>query len=370
MPPPPPPTDLETCLAWSWHRSFHDCCRFRRPPHLRQQPVNWQGFVGVFLIKFLLEVCGAGGAVWGFSEIMTWRYDEASNDVFRTLALATFAVFVVRFYWHAKHWLEHEHDFPYVKIHHRRQHWIFFVQVFSAKLLLQVCGAAGAIWGASDAVGWRVADNQEKWRTASKVTAVLFAVRFVVEILSYCLLCQRCTETNSNNQTMSIRLVMILLEWNQVIAVKFILEVCGAVGAVWGFAEAVQLRTPDNSTTIFRPIALVVGAIFGARWLWQAACYVAHESHVPAPLVTEPMTLQKESSRSMPSSARLSLRAMMLYGDNENAADTKKDSDHSDEEEVPSNTAADDELATAPFDLCLVETGDTKESHISSSPEK
>lgn len=52
-------------------------------------------------------------------------------------------------------------------------------------------------------------------------------------------------------------------------AAKFILEVFGGTGAIWGFSEAVGLRTQQNSVTTWRPVALAVGFLFFLRWLYQ-----------------------------------------------------------------------------------------------------
>ena len=49
---------------------------------------------------------------------------------------------------------------------------------------------------------------------------------------------------------------------------KLNLEVFGGAGAVWGFSEAVGLRTPDT-VWFWRPASLIVGGIFLLRWIWQ-----------------------------------------------------------------------------------------------------
>ena len=49
---------------------------------------------------------------------------------------------------------------------------------------------------------------------------------------------------------------------------KLNLEVFGGAGAVWGFSEAVGLRTPDT-VWFWRPASLIVGGIFFLRWIWQ-----------------------------------------------------------------------------------------------------
>jgi hypothetical protein len=204
---------------------------------------------------------------------------------------------------------------------------IHFVQVFSAKFLLQVMGGAGAVWGSSDAVGLRTPDTQEAWRVAALVTGNVFFLRWVIEIMSYCLLCQRCSRIHSftkdkdeeggadpgNITTTAVEVttttattltrmdkwilrLLTLNDWNEGITVKFVLEVCGACGAVWGFSELCGFHTEYTKETVWRPIACVVGAIFAIRWLHQMLRYVLLDHSPVVDLVTEPMTLQKQTS--------------------------------------------------------------------------
>jgi hypothetical protein len=49
---------------------------------------------------------------------------------------------------------------------------------------------------------------------------------------------------------------------------KFVLEIMGGGGAVWGFSEACGLRTQDN-VWLWRPLALMTALVFALRWLWQ-----------------------------------------------------------------------------------------------------
>ena len=54
----------------------------------------------------------------------------------------------------------------------------------------------------------------------------------------------------------------------QTFAVKFVLEVLGAAGAIWGSSEAIGLRTETNRP-VFHFLACAVGVVFLARWLIQ-----------------------------------------------------------------------------------------------------
>lgn len=49
---------------------------------------------------------------------------------------------------------------------------------------------------------------------------------------------------------------------------KLVLEVMGGAGAVWGFSEALGLRT-SQTVWFWRPITLLAGAYFFNRWYGQ-----------------------------------------------------------------------------------------------------
>ena len=54
----------------------------------------------------------------------------------------------------------------------------------------------------------------------------------------------------------------------QIFLPKLILEVFGAAGAIWGVSEAVGLRS-SSTVWFWRPAALIVGGVFGVRWIVQ-----------------------------------------------------------------------------------------------------
>ena len=54
----------------------------------------------------------------------------------------------------------------------------------------------------------------------------------------------------------------------QTFSVKFVLEVLGAGGAIWGSSEAIGLRN-DANRWFFRWLACVVGFVFLIRWIVQ-----------------------------------------------------------------------------------------------------
>ena len=59
-----------------------------------------------------------------------------------------------------------------------------------------------------------------------------------------------------------------LLVSARLFATKLILEVFGGGGAVWGFSEALGLRT-SRTQEFWRVIALAVASVFLFRWLFQ-----------------------------------------------------------------------------------------------------
>lgn len=269
---------------WLWHRTFDDCCNFTRH-YNNNKVVSLHDFLIFVVSKIILEVCGAAGAVWGICEIINWRHVENTDD-FHEIVTITFVIFAIRFYWHAKHFWQYGYDFPYVKLHHRRSHWYHGLQVFGAKFLLQVCGAAGAVWGASETAGFRHALNRHPWQIAAWVTTVLFGIRWLIELVSYCLLCRRrqggrCYNVLKNQ----------IIPFLEVTVTKFVLEVCGSTGAVWAVADILSIRdqTPDSATT-WRMVALVIGSIFFLRWALHVKEYLHRGDE--SPLVTEPPSVE------------------------------------------------------------------------------
>ena len=79
---------------------------------------------------------------------------------------------------------------------------------------------------------------------------------------------------------------------------RLVLEVFGATGAIWGFSEALGLRS-SSTNWFWRPASLIVGALFFTRWTHQ----VLHSSRVQSPSKhqtedqTSPSSIQLTSSR-------------------------------------------------------------------------
>jgi len=267
-PPVPSPMVLMDCWRHStlglWmYKGVHDCLYFRRADRLRETPIQYGRVMTFALTKFLLEVCGASGAVWGASEVYQWRTPANSWTLFRPLCLATAVLFGIRWGWHVKHYLEQDRtEYPPIKRHHRRLHQWTFVQLHVTLLVLQVWGAGGAIWGFGEACGLRTRENIETFRLVAGSVGVIFLIRYLILILEYCL-CFAATPWASHPRV--LQLVQI---WERTLT-PLVLEVWGSGGAVWGFSEIMGWRTPENSVRVFRPFAVTVTAVFFARWLYQ-----------------------------------------------------------------------------------------------------
>mmetsp|Transcript_4562 Transcript_4562/g.12897 ORF Transcript_4562/g.12897 Transcript_4562/m.12897 type:complete len:163 (-) Transcript_4562:1107-1595(-) len=70
-----------------------------------------------------------------------------------------------------------------------------------------------------------------------------------------------------------LRKIMACIRYNctallQTFAAKFVLEVLGAAGAIWGSSEALGLRN-DSNVWFVHWLACVVGLVFLVRWLIQ-----------------------------------------------------------------------------------------------------
>lgn len=62
---------------------------------------------------------------------------------------------------------------------------VHLVQIFSAKLVLEVFGAAGAIWGCSEATTLRNSDNIGFWRPLALSVGIIFFIRWIFQIRDY-----------------------------------------------------------------------------------------------------------------------------------------------------------------------------------------
>jgi hypothetical protein len=59
------------------------------------------------------------------------------------------------------------------------------VEIFLPRFVLEVLGAAGAIWGASEAIGLRNSQNVWFWRTVALTFGFIFLLRWVKQIRDF-----------------------------------------------------------------------------------------------------------------------------------------------------------------------------------------
>ncbi|KAL7475423.1 hypothetical protein ACHAW6_001333 [Cyclotella cf. meneghiniana] len=62
---------------------------------------------------------------------------------------------------------------------------IRLVQIFSVKLILEVCGGAGAVWGFSEAIGLRHDGTVWFWRPCALAVGAMFWARWLCQIRGF-----------------------------------------------------------------------------------------------------------------------------------------------------------------------------------------
>lgn len=251
------------------HYCFHGCCDFRRKHTVERPQAPVLSCLQVMAIKFLLEVAGAAGAIWGSSEVFYLRDTPEATELVRLVATFVGGVFSIRFWWHIKHWWQFEREYLPIKMHHRRTHLLPFFQIHASKFILQVLGGAGAIWGCAEVVTLRNENTKEEWRLAAAAVGCTFFIRWAFQILAYCLYFPGLWSNPASIQ-------MTILRWYEILVVMPILEVFGAAGAVWGCSEVVTLRYDETNET-WRVIAMAVGVIFFLRWVKHLVNFVKSE---------------------------------------------------------------------------------------------
>lgn len=219
---------------------------------------NWTRFYQVFGAKIVLEVFGGGGAIWGFSEVCTLRNPE-TQEQWRLYAQIIAFIFFIRYILQMRDFIG-EIGGKICTID-KEKSWIRYVQIFAARMVLEVFGGGGAIWGFSESLTLRVPQTQEFWRFNAAVVGAIFFVRWMLQSKDYI--------TEMYGQT-------VLFDYNsksvkrglQIFTARLVLEFFGGAGAIWGFSEVMTFRRPETQTR-WRFIALTVGFIFYTRYISQ-----------------------------------------------------------------------------------------------------
>jgi hypothetical protein len=231
-------------------------CGAARQPCATHQPVH-KACVMAYLelgAKFLLDVLGGCGAVWGCAEAAAVR-DGGNAASWRVLSVCA-GVFCFLRWWR-------------VEVRRRQRDVSAEMSVEAvATLLLQVFGGAGAVWGTLETVGLRMyypADCAEQgvggaWAPGYSACMDTYLQCRIVTALSFAwhLIRWRNRQESQHHGTSvvergermhahavgrsraSVRSSLMSQRFD--LAEKFVLECCGGAGALWGSAEVLCLR--------------------------------------------------------------------------------------------------------------------------------
>lgn len=254
----------------------------------------------VFSAKLVLEVFGGGGAIWGASEIVTFRNPQTVH-FWRPCAAIFAAVFLARFSLQIKDFLRNEYmslnNHNNINIKEEECHVFRFVQIFSAKFVLEVCGGGGALWGSMEALGLRNPQTQHFWRIWSSAFLLLFFARFLSQSRDYFHKRIASTATADDDMMPSMNVTSYQLKIKkrcaQIFSAKFVLEVLGGAGAIWGFSEVIGLRTPET-LWFWRPCALMFGAVFFFRWWLQMSDFLSENMMMESPVYPKELSRVEE----------------------------------------------------------------------------
>jgi len=211
-------------------------------------------FAQIFSARLVLEVFGGGGAIWGFSEVITFRNPD-TQETWRFNAQLAGAIFFIR-------WLLQISDYMKKQCRDEASTTRLF-QIFAARLVLEVFGGAGAIWGFSEALTLRNHETQEFWRHNAIIVGVIFFTRYCMQIGDF-LKRMKGEEPEAIDPW---------VRFYQIFSAKLVLEVFGGAGAIWGFSEVLTLRNPLTQE-LWRFNALTMGFIMFIRYLLQMKDYV------------------------------------------------------------------------------------------------
>jgi len=233
-------------------------------PNTIDKTKSWKRFIQIFAGRLVLEVFGGGGAIWGFSEAATLRIPE-TQEFWRLNAAVGGFIFFIRWLMQCRDYIT-EMNGKSLTFDYDEKTLARGIHIFSAKMVLQVWGGGGAIWGFFEAATFRVPETQEFWRFNALTVGFIFFIRWFSQIKDFKLEAKYGNSTLSMNSSQWIRLF-------QIFGAKLVLEVFGGGGAIWGFSEAATLRVPETQE-FWRFNALTVGFIFFIRFALQIIDYV------------------------------------------------------------------------------------------------
>jgi hypothetical protein len=124
---------------------------------------------------------GGCGAIWGCSEVVGLRNGE-NVETWRIVAAFAGGVFLIR-------WLFQIASYCLIGINNSPDSYMTtmlnWLDVLLATVILEVFGAAGAIWGFSQIMLLRTDKTNEKWRIVAITTLIAFTIRWFNIILQF-----------------------------------------------------------------------------------------------------------------------------------------------------------------------------------------
>ena len=111
----------------------------------------------------------------------------------------------------------------------------------------------------------------ERRRSIPNIPSSPHHLEYVVKIMTTPTVDRKDTATSFH--TVRCAWFVIAQKIYPIFSAKLVLEVFGGTGAIWGFSEAIGLRTTET-LWFWRPCALIVGVIFFVRWCRQIREYV------------------------------------------------------------------------------------------------
>jgi hypothetical protein len=153
------------------------------PIKLHHRRLHRLPFIQIFGTKFLLQVCGGAGALWGSSEVLQWRTTE-NIETWRTLCIGSFMIFFLRWmvlvlqyclcftspWWEA---LQNSKTVTNV---------LEWIELLIVTFVLDVLGSAGAVWGFAEVVTLRTDATLGVWRPIAMAVGLIFVLRWMLQI--------------------------------------------------------------------------------------------------------------------------------------------------------------------------------------------
>eukprot|EP00527_Entomoneis_sp_CCMP2396_P006773 CAMPEP_0198149810 /NCGR_PEP_ID=MMETSP1443-20131203/48260_1 /TAXON_ID=186043 /ORGANISM="Entomoneis sp., Strain CCMP2396" /LENGTH=190 /DNA_ID=CAMNT_0043814941 /DNA_START=3 /DNA_END=575 /DNA_ORIENTATION=- len=140
-------------------------------------------FVQIFSTKFVLEVLGAAGAIWGFFEAATIRTPH-NKEQFHLIAGTVGGLFLFRYISVILDFCLCFASSPALS-GERVSAVARWAEMCIAKMVLEVFGSGGAVWGFSDIFGLRTPYTLGVWRPMAIAMSALFFLRWIWQMCGF-----------------------------------------------------------------------------------------------------------------------------------------------------------------------------------------